>query len=198
MINFNKAEFVTSYGVPEQIAVSDRPEVVFCGRSNVGKSSLLNKLCNRKNLARVSSKPGKTTTINLFSIAGEYWLTDLPGYGFARRSDQEKLRWAGLMEGFFRADRNIVLAMVLLDSRHDPTADDEDMIRYLIAAGIPFLCVLTKTDKLNKTEFAQRTAALSEFAASKGAVGALPFSVNGDTFVKNIQNVISGYLELQK
>ena len=198
MVNFAKAEFVTSYGVAEQIAASNRPEVVFCGRSNVGKSSLLNKLCNRKNLARVSSKPGKTATVNLFSLGDEYWLTDLPGYGFARRSDQEKIRWAGLMEGFFRADRNIVLALVLLDSRHDPTADDEDMIRYLQSAGIPFLCVLTKTDKLNKTEFAERTSALKAYALSRGAEDALPFSVNGDVFVKNIQNVLSKYLELRK
>ncbi len=198
MVNFADTEFVTSYGVAGQIAASERPEVVFCGRSNVGKSSLLNKLCNRKNLARVSSKPGKTTTINLFSLARQYWLTDLPGYGFARRSDADKIRWAELMEGFFRSDRNIVLALLLLDSRHDPTADDRDMIRYLRSAGIPFVCILTKTDKLNKTEFAERTSALKAFAQSSGADDALPFSVNGDAFVKNVQNLVSRYLEMQK
>ncbi len=195
MVNFNQTEFVTSYGVAAQIAPSRKPEVVFCGRSNVGKSSLLNKLCNRKNLARVSSRPGKTATVNLFSLSKDYLLTDLPGYGFARRSGEDKVRWAHLMEGFFRADRNLVLALLLLDSRHDPSEDDLDMVEYLRGAGIPFACVLTKTDKLNKTELAERTAALGELAASWGAVAVLPFTVNGEEAVKNVRELVSKYLE---
>lgn len=195
MVNFSNTEFITSYGLVSQIAPSAKPEVVFCGRSNVGKSSLLNKLCNRKNLARVSSRPGKTATVNLFSLSKDYLLTDLPGYGFARRSGEDKLRWAELMEGFFRADRNIVLALLLLDSRHDPSADDLNMVEYFRSAGIPFACVLTKTDKLNKTEFAERTEALKALAASWGAADAVPFTVNGEESVKNVRNLVSKYLE---
>ncbi len=195
MVNFNQTEFVTSYGVAAQIVPSRKPEVVFCGRSNVGKSSLLNKLCNRKNLARVSSRPGKTATVNLFSLSKDYLLTDLPGYGFARRSGEDKVRWAHLMEGFFRADRNLVLALLLLDSRHDPSEDDLDMVEYLRGAGIPFACVLTKTDKLNKTELAERTASLEAQAASWGAVGAIPFTVNGEEAVRKVRELVSKYLE---
>ena len=111
-----------------QLRPDDRPDVVFSGRSNVGKSSLINRLCNRKSLARVSSKPGKTATINFFD-AGDFNLVDLPGYGYAKVSKVEKLRWAELVEGYFAAGRNIALVVQIVDMRHKPTADDMNMIR---------------------------------------------------------------------
>ena len=133
-MNYNKAEFYTSFGKFSQIPKSDRLEFVFSGRSNVGKSSLINKLLNRKNLARVSSMPGKTVTINFFSVENIY-IVDLPGYGYASVSKSEKRQWGSLV-------------FQLVDMRHPPSKDDLMMINYLIDAEIPFIIVFTKADKL--------------------------------------------------
>ena len=154
-MNFNKAEFFTSYGLFKQIPKSDRAEIAFSGRSNVGKSSLINKILNRKALARVSSMPGKTVTINFYSVDGVHF-ADLPGYGYAKVSWSEKERWAGLVEGYLADDRNLALVFQLIDFRHPPTADDIMMINFLIDNGIPFVVVLTKADKLTKSERAKR------------------------------------------
>jgi len=151
-MNFNEAKFIKSIGFSSDLAQSDEREICLCGRSNVGKSSLLNKLCNRKSLARVGSMPGKTTTINLFSIGKGYLLVDLPGYGYAKRSFEEKQRWAALMEHYFTSDRRIVLTILLLDMRHNPSEDDLVMLDFLMQTNTPFIVVLTKKDKLNKTD----------------------------------------------
>mgnify|MGYP000007480936 CR=1 FL=1 len=149
-MNYNKADFIASYGISSQLPESDRPELSFSGRSNVGKSSLINKLCNRKNLARVSSTPGKTATINFYTVGGVY-LVDLPGYGYAKVSKNEKKRWAELVEGYFAQERNIKLIIQILDMRHPPTDDDLEMVDFLYRSNYPFAVVLTKRDKLNKT-----------------------------------------------
>ena len=154
---FNKADFIASYGISSQLPESDRPELSFSGRSNVGKSSLINKLCSRKNLARVSSTPGKTATINFYAVDDCYFV-DLPGYGYAKVSQSEKQRWAKLMQGYFDAERNVALVIQILDMRHEPTADDFDMINFLIERDLPFLVVCTKSDKLNKTQFNTQNA----------------------------------------
>ena len=159
-MNYNKVEFEAAYGTAKQLPPSDLPEVVFAGKSNVGKSSLLNKFFNRKSLARVSSVPGKTTTVNFFRVENVRF-TDLPGYGYAKRSAAEIRRWGELMEGYFAGQRQIVLLVQLLDMRHDPTADDRTMLRFLTDAGIPFVCALTKCDKLKKTQREQRLAAFA-------------------------------------
>ena len=127
-MNFNKAEFVRSYGEYSQLPPSDRLELAFAGRSNVGKSSLINKIFNRKNLARVSAVPGKTATINYYSLENIY-LVDLPGYGYAKVAKSDKVRWSGLIEGYLHDDRNLGLIFQLIDMRHPPTADDMQMIR---------------------------------------------------------------------
>ena len=172
--------FTYSAGLSSQLRPDDRPDVVFSGRSNVGKSSLINKLCGRKALARVSSKPGKTATVNFFD-AGTFNLVDLPGYGYAKVSKTEKLRWAELVEGYFAAGRDVALVVQIVDMRHDPTADDRSMIDFLYDSGIPFIVVATKADKLNKSEYADRLKALSAFMAAYPNVGLYPFSaLKGD------------------
>ncbi len=173
-------EFTYSAGLSNQLRPDDRPDVVFSGRSNVGKSSLINKLCNRKSLARVSSKPGKTATINFFD-AGSFNLVDLPGYGYAKVSKVEKLRWAELVEGYFGAGRDIALVVQIIDMRHKPTVDDMNMIRFLYDSGIPFIVVMTKSDKLNKSEYQAQLEQISKIMAEFENVGLYPFSaLSGD------------------
>ena len=150
-MNFNQIEFETSFGRPDQFFESDCPEIAFVGRSNVGKSSMINRVFSRKNLARVSSSPGKTATINFFKL-GNMRFADLPGYGFARVSKEEKEKWGQLMEAYFSSGRQIELVLSLIDMRHPPSKDDLVMADFLIDAEIPFVVVLTKADKLSKKE----------------------------------------------
>lgn len=154
-----KAEFFAAYGTNKQLPASVKPEVVFSGRSNVGKSSLINKLCNRKNLARVSGEPGKTGTINFYTV-NDFYIVDLPGYGFAKVSDKERQRWDKLINSYFETGRGINLVVQLIDSRREPSNDDYMMLDYLTHHGIPFVIALTKGDKLNKT---QQNAAVEQF-----------------------------------
>lgn len=148
-MRYDKAEFKAAYGTFGQLPESYLPEIAFAGRSNVGKSSLLNKLFQRKNLARVSSVPGKTITINFYQV-DEYNFVDLPGYGYAKVAKTEKDRWAEMMEGYFNSDRNIKLVVQLVDMRHPPTKDDIMMMEFLQATGYEFIVVMTKADKLKK------------------------------------------------
>lgn len=160
-MNYNRSEFQASYGISSQLPESDRPEFVFSGRSNVGKSSLINKLCNRKNLARVSSTPGKTATINFYRIDADYFV-DLPGYGYAKVSNEDRARWDELINSYFENERQIAVLVQLLDSRHAPSADDIQMLTYLRHWGIPFVAALTKCDKLKKSEQATQLEAFTE------------------------------------
>ena len=154
-MNYNTAKFEQAYGISSQLPKSDVAEIAFAGRSNVGKSSLLNKLFNRKQLARVSSVPGKTITINFYDVDGIKFV-DLPGYGYAKISKQEKERFAELMEGYFQSDRNLKLVVQLVDMRHKPSADDIGMIEFLKHMNIPFIIVMTKSDKLKVKEYRRR------------------------------------------
>ena len=188
-MRFDKAQYEASYGTSAQLPVSDKPEIAFAGRSNVGKSSMLNKVLNRKNLARVSSVPGKTVTINFFDCDGSK-LVDLPGYGYAKVNFNEKKRWADLMEGYFKSDRNIRLVVQLTDMRHPVTNDDLDMMRFLREAGYPFIVVMTKSDKLNKTERANRIEAVKQELAEFGDVEAIPFSAQNGEGADRIRQTI--------
>lgn len=193
-MNFNKAEFCTSYGLFKQIPKSEKSEIAFSGRSNVGKSSLINKILNRKSLARVSAMPGKTVTINFYSVDGLYF-ADLPGYGYAKVSKSEKQRWAGLVEGYLADDRNLQLVFQLIDFRHPPTADDIMMVNFLIDNGIPFAVVLTKADKLSKTERAKRREALNSELPCAEDIHIIEFSaVNGEG-VEEIRDIITDIAE---
>lgn len=148
-IHYEQVRFIASYGTPEQLPESTKPEVSFVGRSNVGKSSLINKIFNRKALAKVSGKPGKTTNINFFEADGIHFV-DLPGYGFAQRSKEEKQRWANLIDSYFSSERSHNLVISLVDIRLEPQALDQQMIGYLKGEGFPFVIALTKADKLSK------------------------------------------------
>ena len=178
---FLNITFETSVGVAKQLAESDLPEVVFSGKSNVGKSSLINKLLNRKAIAKVSSTPGKTSTINFFK-ALNFRIVDLPGYGYAKVSKAEKLRWQELIDGYFSSGRDIRLIVQLLDMRHPPTQNDIQMLEFLDNSGYGFMIALTKSDKLNKSEFEKRLTSLeTELDFIKSDVTAVPFSaVTGD------------------
>ena len=160
-IKYETARFVASYGSIDQLPPSTLPEVSFAGRSNVGKSSLMNKLFGRKALVKVSSRPGKTANINFFEADGVHFV-DLPGYGFARVSAAEKQRWADLIGGYFQADRSHNLVVVLVDIRLDAQKLDVQMINYLSAAELPFIVALTKCDKLSRPKQQQAKAKLAK------------------------------------
>lgn len=193
-MNYNKAVFEAAFGTLRQLPPSDKIEVAFAGRSNVGKSSLLNKIFNRKSLARVSSVPGKTITVNFYSVDGSR-LVDLPGYGYAKASPGEKRRWAELMEGYFKSSRDIRLVVQLIDMRHKPSADDMTMLAFLRDMGIPFVIALTKCDKLNKTQFAQRLEALQTELADYGDITKIPCSAVNGSGVEELKKVIDAFCE---
>lgn len=153
---FKNVAFYSSYGISTQLPASEKPEVAFAGRSNVGKSSLINKLLGRKSLARVSAVPGKTATINFYT-ANDFYLVDLPGYGYAKVAKSEKYRWSELIEGYYAQERNFALTVLLMDMRHSPTELDLQMVEFLVHHELPFVVALTKADKLNKTETAKMT-----------------------------------------
>ena len=160
-MNFNNAQFEKAYGTFEQLEASDLPEICFSGRSNVGKSSLINKVLGRKSIARVSSKPGKTVTVNFYKV-DNVRLVDLPGYGYAKVPFEEKSRWSDLMEGYFNSGRNIKMVFQLVDMRHPATDFDISMLDYMSQMGIDYTVVLTKADKLNKTETENRLKLIRE------------------------------------
>ena len=186
-------EFTYSAGLSSQLRPDDRPDIVFSGRSNVGKSSLINKLCNRKSLARVSSKPGKTATINFFD-GGTFNLVDLPGYGYAKVSKVEKLRWAELVEGYFAAGRDIALVVQIIDMRHKPSADDMNMVNFLYDSGIPCIVVMTKSDKLNKSEYAAQLEQMTALFKSYEGVELYPFSALKGDGAQPINDAIMAHL----
>lgn len=197
MIRFDKAEFEAAFGTFSQIPKSTLPEIAFAGRSNVGKSSLLNKLFNRKSLARVSSVPGKTITINFYKI-DEYRLVDLPGYGYAKVARGEKRRWAEMMEGYFQSGRDLKLVVQLIDMRHAPSKDDMIMLDFLKQSGYPFMIVFTKSDKLNKTERAKRLAAFEEELADYSDILKIPFSATKGEGAEEIKKALSDVLEQEE
>lgn len=188
-MNYNIAQFEKSYGVSNQLPASSSPEIAFAGRSNVGKSSLLNKLFNRKSLARVSSVPGKTITINFYDVDGIKFV-DLPGYGYAKINRQEKERFGELMEGYFQSGRNIRLVVQLVDMRHKPSADDYAMIEFMKQMNIPFVIAMTKSDKLKVKEYKKRLDASEEELAVAGNVKIIPFSSQNGEGVEELKRVI--------
>ena len=166
-LKYETARFEASYGTVAQLPEPTTPEVSFVGRSNVGKSSLLNKLIGRKQLAKVSSQPGKTANINFFDVDGVRFV-DLPGYGFAKVSRSEKQRWADLIGGYFEQERSFNLVVALVDIRHDAQKLDQEMLAFLIEAELPFVVALTKADKLSRSKQMQQLASLSrQFGLSK-------------------------------
>lgn len=193
-MKYDNAVFETSFGVAAQLKNSDLPEIAFSGKSNVGKSSLLNKILGRKSIARVSSMPGKTVTINFFKLDNCRFV-DLPGYGYAKVSHSEKLRWAELMETYFSSGRDIRLVVQLIDMRHKPSEQDLDMIRYMNANDIPFIVALTKCDKLNKTERMKQLELICGILAEYGEISVVPFSALKGDGTEELRNLIESALK---
>ena len=162
VINFNQAEFRLSAVKPQSFVRDGRPQVTFAGRSNVGKSSVINRLLNRKNFARVGATPGKTSQINYFLIDRKIYFTDLPGYGYAKVSQAEKDRWGKLMEAYFAEEGLITLGVLIVDARHKPTADDVTMREWFRGADCPLIVVANKLDKLKKSEVAPNLAVIRQ------------------------------------
>ena len=193
-MKYDNAVFETSFGEAAQLRNSDLPEIAFSGKSNVGKSSLLNKILGRKSIARVSSMPGKTVTINFFKLDNCRFV-DLPGYGYAKVSHSEKLRWAELMETYFSSGRDIRLVVQLIDMRHKPSEQDLDMIRYMNANDIPFIVALTKCDKLNKTERMKQLELICGILAEYGEISVVPFSALKGDGTEELRNLIESALK---
>lgn len=188
-MNFHKARFAAAYGTSKQLPKSKGPEISFAGRSNVGKSSLLNKLMYRKGLAKVSQTPGKTATINFYDVDGIDFV-DLPGYGFAKVSKSELDRWAELIEGYFNQDRDFALVASLVDIRHDPSDLDHNMVEFLIDAELPFAIVLTKADKLSKQKANTQKARIAKALALPEGVPMILTSSSTGTGIDDLRALI--------
>jgi GTP-binding protein len=178
-INFNEVSFSKAYGTVDQLPASLLSEVSFAGRSNVGKSSLINKLFGRKSLAKVSATPGKTATINFYNC-GKVDFVDLPGYGFAKVSKSEKARWAALIDGYFQQKRRFALVCSLVDIRHDASPLDAHMVSFLAELGLPFAVVFTKADKLGSQKAQnQASSLLAQLEVPEGTPWVLTSSEKG-------------------
>ena len=180
-INFNKAEFILSATVPAQFVHDGLPQVAFAGRSNVGKSSVINRVVNRKNFARVGASPGKTTQINYFKIDGRLYLVDLPGYGYAKVSKAERDRWGRLMERYFAEEGLITLGVLIVDARHKPTADDVTMCDWFKGTGCPVIVVANKLDKLKKSEIEPNLTLIRQTLTLPEEALLIPFSAEKGT-----------------
>jgi len=190
--NLNNAEFIRSAAAPKDFIKDALPQIAFAGRSNVGKSSVLNRLLNRKGLARVGAAPGKTIHVNYFKIDGKFYLVDLPGYGYAKVSKAERDRWGELMEAFFARQR-IALGVMVVDARHAPTADDRTMARWFRETGCPLVVAANKLDKLKKSEIKGNLETIREGLALEEGAALIPFSAEkGDGREELLSAVLTG------
>ena len=179
-MNLHNAEFIRSAAHRKDFIHDGRPQITMAGRSNVGKSSVINRLLDRKNFARVGNAPGKTSQVNYFLIDRSFYFVDLPGYGYARVSKAEKARWAGLMEDYF-SDGQITIGLLIVDARHKPTADDQVMAQWFQDTGCPFLVVANKLDKLKKSEIDGNLARIRETLRLTDEEQLIPFSAEKGT-----------------
>ena len=197
-INLQKAEFVLSAVSPKTFIQDGLPQVAFAGRSNVGKSSVINRLLQRKNFARVGSAPGKTTHINYFLIDQKVYFVDLPGYGYAKVSKQERARWGKLMEQWFADTSLLTLGLLLVDMRHKPTADDCVMCQWFLDSGKPFVVVANKQDKLKKSQLEPNLALIRETLALPETVPVLPFSAEKGVGREELLGIVLDHIRREK
>ena len=180
-VDLQRAEFVLSAVSPKNFIQDGLPQVAFAGRSNVGKSSVINRLLNRKNFARVGAAPGKTIHVNYFSIDRTFYLVDLPGYGYAKVSKAERDRWGKLMEDYFSRPDLLTLGVMIVDARHKPTADDCTMARWFRDTGCPLVVVANKLDKLKKSEIEPNLQVIRDTLALREEDTLIPFSAEKGT-----------------
>ena len=194
-MNFQKVDFLISAASPKDFPGNRLPEIAFAGKSNVGKSSVINRLLQRKNFARVGEKPGKTIHVNFFIVDGKCYFVDLPGYGFAKVAQNEKERWGKLMEDYFAADR-IDLGVLIVDYRHPPTNNDITMARWFMDAGCPFVVVANKMDKLKKSELLPNLQLIREDLELPEECPVIPFSAEkGDGRDELVKLILSAVKE---
>ena len=197
-INLQKAEFILSAVAPKFFLRDGLPQVAFSGRSNVGTSSVINRLLNRKNFARVGAAPGKTTQINYFKIDNAFYLVDLPGYGYAKVSKAERDRWGKLMESYFADPELMTLGVMIVDSRHKPTADDCTMAQWYREAGCPFVVVANKLDKLKKSQVEPNLQVIRETLELGEGDVVIPFSAEKGTGRQELVSAILASVEGRK
>ena len=193
-MNIHNVEFIKSAAKPADFIRDGRPNIVFAGKSNVGKSSVINRLLNRKNFARVGASPGKTVHINYFLIDKKAYFVDLPGYGYAKVSQSEKERWGRLMEEFFAEVGLITLGVMITDSRHKPTADDQTMAQWFLESKCPLVVVANKSDKLKKSEYEPNTERIRETLGLPDDVPVLLFSAEKSTGREALMSEILKYV----
>ncbi len=193
-LNTQKAEFIRSAAGPKDFPRGPLPQVAFAGRSNVGKSSVINRLLNRKNFARVGAAPGKTTHINYFLIDEKLYLVDLPGYGYAKVSQAEKDRWARLIQSWFDDRELMTLGVLIVDARHKPTANDVTMADYFKASGCPWVVVANKLDKLKKSEIEPNLLLIQSTLELPDTVKVIPFSAEKGTGREELLGVLVGHI----
>ena len=201
-MNIQNAVFIKSAAASRDIITDGLPQIVFSGKSNVGKSSVINKLLNRKNLARVSSSPGKTVHINYFLIDGAAYFVDLPGYGYAKVAKIERERWSILMESFFSGSAHITLGIMIVDARHKPTADDITMAQWFKSTACPLVIVANKIDKVKSSEEKQKIALIRDTLELHEETRIIPFSAEKGTsreaLLSEINIAVSKWLENKK
>lgn len=193
-MNIQNVEFIKSAVKPGDFIRDGRPNIVFAGKSNVGKSSVINRLLNRKNFARVGASPGKTVHINYFLVDKQAYFVDLPGYGYAKVSQSEKERWGRLMEQFFAEEGLITLGIMITDSRHKPTADDQTMARWFLGAGCPLIVVANKCDKLKKSEYEPNIERIRQTLELPDDVPVLLFSAEKSTGREELLSQLMKYV----
>ncbi len=195
-LNFNKVEFIRSAVKPTDFIRDGLPQLAFAGRSNVGKSSVINRLVNRKNFARVGASPGKTSQINYFRLDGRAYLVDLPGYGYAKVSKAERDRWGRLMENYF-ASGLVTLGVMIVDARHKPTADDVTMAGWFYDAECPLAVAANKLDKLKKPEIAPNLERIRETLDLREGDGLIPFSAERGDGKEQLIALLRAMLEVE-
>ena len=189
------AELETVCGITSRLPEHTMPEVAFSGRSNVGKSSLINGLLNRKSLARTSSQPGKTQTINFYNVNHEVYLVDLPGYGYARASQETKAKWGRMIENYLHSSKQLKAVFLLVDIRHEPSANDRDMYGWIVHQGYDPMIIATKLDKIKRSQIQKQLKILREGLNLRPGTRIIPFSAETKQGREEIWEIIDGYVE---
>lgn len=191
------AELETVCGITSRLPENAKPEVAFAGKSNVGKSSLINGLLNRKALARTSSQPGKTQTINFYNINDVLYLVDLPGYGYAKVSEETRAKWGKMIENYLHGSRQLKAVFLLIDIRHEPSANDRDMYNWIVYQGYQPIIIATKLDKIKRSQVQKQMKILREGLQLVPGTKIIPFSAETKQGREEIWEIIDGFVEEQ-